>query len=102
MLGLRSFVSASSDAARRARVDVATRRHREIGHPHREARLDAKRRPEPSRRKLQRREAPDGLVRTAGRTSRGARTGDSTRPSRLRRAWASALATGSGPAKWFR
>jgi hypothetical protein len=67
MLGLRSFVSASSDAARRARADVATRRHREIGHPHREARLDAKRRPEPSKRNL--REA-----RSAGRTRPNGRT----------------------------
>lgn len=47
MLGLWSYASASTllDVERRARAVVATRRHTEIGHPHREAALGAKRRP---------------------------------------------------------
>jgi hypothetical protein len=75
MLGLRSFVSASSDAAGRACVDVATRRHEEIGHPHHEARLDATRRPEPSKRSSRGarsagRTCPNGGTRLALRTRR--------------------------------
>jgi len=96
VLGLWSYASASTlpNVERRARAVVATRRHTEIGHPHREAPPGAKRRPAFPEQALLGRESRDGPVRAAKRNPSGGCRGGTTKANADAQAKASDLATG--------
>jgi len=101
VLGLWSYASAFTlpNVERRARAVVATRRHAEIGHPHREAPPGAKRRPAFPERALLGRESRDGLVRAMRRNPSGGCRGGTIKASAYARVKASGLATGPEPAE---